>query len=154
MAGFNLRIADRPGVRYGSVLTLTPRPNLKTRLGIGFSPYEQATHALYAFLYERTRGFAEDRMAVLSPEQEAVLTRAYGRVPNRFDNDGIVPTRSQLHGEVLAAVLGDHLDAIGHFDWPKHAPPHVDWMLSGSHFRRGSFESLWIGVARFLLGEK
>ncbi len=153
MAAFNLRIADRPKVRYGSVVTLTPRPTMRTRLDVGLGAYAQLTHSLYKLLWDRTCRFPADRLPPLSKDEEALLVRAYGRVPGAEDNDGIVPTRSQPHGELLAAVLGDHLDAIGHFDWPAHSPPHVDWMVSGSHFRRGSFESLWIGVVRFLLGE-
>jgi hypothetical protein len=62
-----------------------------------------------------------------------------------------VPTRSQLHGRVIAAVRGDHLDAIGHFDDASTDPPHFDWLTTGSGFDRAQFESVWGRVLGFVL---
>ena len=75
----------------------------------------------------------------------------YGTLPGPQACDGVVPTRSQVYGKVLAAVRADHLDAIGHFDQPSHQPPHVDWLISGSGFRRQQFEQVWKTVVDFLL---
>ena len=66
-------------------------------------------------------------------------------------NDGIVPTRAQVHGRVLAAVRGDHLDVIGHFNDPATDPPHYDWLTTGSGFDRKRFEAVWDRVLDFLL---
>ncbi len=77
---------------------------------------------------------------LLTPAQTTALVEAYGALPGPQACDGIVPTRSQIHGRVLTAVRADHLDAIGHFDQPAHRPPHVDWLISGSGFRRLQFE--------------
>ena len=89
----------------------------------------------------------------LTPAQAQALERAYGQVPGPEANDGIVPTRSQPYGRVLAAVRADHLDSIGHFDDPQHSPAHIDWLISGSGFRRFSFERTWRAVADFVLAE-
>jgi hypothetical protein len=65
-------------------------------------------------------------------------------------NDGMVPTASQLWGEVIAGVWADHLDVIGHFDHPTHVPPHFDWLASGTGFTRLQFERLWTKVVAWL----
>ena len=70
--------------------------------------------------------------------------------PDLRTNDGIVPTLSQLWGEVICAVTADHHDVIGHFDDPEHDPPHYDWISSGSGFSRNDFERLWVGVADWI----
>jgi hypothetical protein len=78
------------------------------------------------------------------------LRRAYGRLPNQAANDGVVPTRSQVWGDVIHAAQGDHLDVLGHFRDPSHSPPHFDWLATGSEFTRAKFELLWTDVARYL----
>ena len=62
-----------------------------------------------------------------------------------------MPTRAQVHGRVIAAVRGDHLDVIGHFNDPATDPPHFDWLTTGSGFDRARFEAVWDGVLDFLL---
>jgi hypothetical protein len=80
------------------------------------------------------------------------LRAGLGRVPGAHANDGIVPTRAQVHGRVIAAVRGDHLDVIGHFDDPTTDPPHFDWLTTGSGFDRARFEAVWDAVLNFLVG--
>ena len=60
-----------------------------------------------------------------------------------------MPTLSQLHGELVAAVWADHHDVIGHFHEPTHVPPHCDWLASGTGFGRVQFEETWQDVASF-----
>jgi hypothetical protein len=148
---FNASCQDRPGVRYGSVITQARPPSLRTRLGAGLDPYAQITHTVYAFLYGRTQRMPLTAIPPPTPAQTAALVEAYGALPGPQACDGIVPTRSQVYGRVLAAVRADHLDAIGHFDQPAHRPPHVDWLISGSGFRRLHFERLWRTVVDFIL---
>lgn len=150
---FNAGCADRPGVRYGSVVTQARPPSLRTRLSAGLDPYAQITHTVYAFLYGQTQRMPLNQIPPHTPEQTAALIQAYGAMPAPQACDGIVPTRSQVYGRVIGAVRADHLDAIGHFDQPTHQPPHVDWLISGSGFRRPQFEKLWTSVADFLLEE-
>ena len=118
---FDAATSDRPGVRYACVTATAAPPRLRTRFGLGLSPWKQATYALYAWLHDRVG-----------------------------EGDGIVPTASQRRGPVLFDAKGDHLDVIGHFDGPDHQPPHTDWLNTGSGFDRAQFEALWTEVARFI----
>lgn len=122
---FDAATSDRPGVRYACVVAHATPPRLKTRIALGVSPWKQATYTLYSWLHRRVG-----------------------------DGDGIVPTKSQPHGDVLYEANGDHLDVIGHFDDPDHQPPHNDWLNTGSKFDREQFEELWTKVARFLAARR
>lgn len=146
---FNASTSDRPGVRYASAVMKAQRPSAKSLIDIGLDPYRQASHALYRALYFLARG---GKYPALIPEQAGFLEAAYGELPEAKDSDGIVPTLSQVWGELIHASLGDHLDACGHFDDPSHTPPHVDWIATGSGFDRPAFEALWADVADYLAG--
>jgi len=147
---FNASTQDRPGVRYGCVATRARPPGLRSLARAGLSPYAQATHALFAALYRFAAGSRADPQPRLRVEHAAVLRRAYGRVPDPRANDGIVPTLSQIRGELVAAVWADHHDVLGHFHEPEHVPPHFDWVASGTGFDREQFEGLWGRVIAFL----
>jgi hypothetical protein len=121
MAVFHAATADRPGVRYGCVTARATPPRIGARLRLGLHPWPQMTYALYAWLHRRAG-----------------------------DGDGIVPIESQRHGELLYEARADHLDVLGHFEDHDLAPPHVDWLNSGSGFDRPQFEALWTAVARFV----
>jgi len=146
---FNASTEDRPGVAYGCVVTRGRKPGLRSVVKAGFHGYAQATHALYVALYRLASGGAPGRGPRLDRAQAAALRRAYGRVPDTRANDGIVPSLSQVWGEVVGAVWADHHDIIGHFDRPTHVPPHFDWVASGTGFDRPQFEAVWRQVARF-----
>ncbi|XXF78950.1 triacylglycerol lipase [Myxococcaceae bacterium GXIMD 01537] len=148
---FNAGTVDRPEVRYGSVVTQARPPSLRARLSAGLDPYAQITHTVYSFLYGQTKRMPLTALPLHTPGQIAALVQDYGTLPGPEACDGIVPTRSQVYGKVLAGVRADHLDAIGHFDQPGHEPPHVDWLISGSGFRRPQFEQVWRTVVDFLL---
>ncbi|MEL6179663.1 MAG: triacylglycerol lipase, partial [Myxococcota bacterium] len=51
---FNATAADRPGVRYGCVLTLAPRPRMLNQLRMGVRPIDHAMYALYRTLHQLT----------------------------------------------------------------------------------------------------
>ncbi|MCI0574346.1 MAG: triacylglycerol lipase, partial [Myxococcaceae bacterium] len=148
---FNAGTANRPGVRYGSVVTRARYPSWKGRLHAGMSPYAQGTYALYSFLHRKACAFPEARKPTLSLEQLDRMRDSNGALPALRSSDGIVPTWSQPWGEVIASVRADHLDVIGHFDDPGYQPPHVDWLLSNSEFRRPQFETVWRQVVDFCL---
>ena len=152
MEVFNAATPDRPGVRYASVVTQARKPNLRSRWAVGLHPYPQLTHTLFSVLYGRASRVPVDRIPVhTSPTQAAALQRAFGKLPRFRASDGIVPTLSQPWGEVIYAAWADHLDTIGHFDDEHQTPPHVDWLLSGSGFKRADFEGLWNAVVGFIL---
>jgi hypothetical protein len=147
---FNAATADRPGVRYGQVITRARPPGLRSLGRAGLSGYAQTTHALYVVLYRLARGRPSDPSAKLSPEDRKFLRRAYGSIPDHRANDGIVPTLSQVRNQLVAAVWADHHDVLGHFHRPRHVPPHFDWVASGTGFDREHFEAVWKAVARFI----
>jgi triacylglycerol lipase len=148
---FSAAVSDRPGVRYGSVVTRSRPPGVRTTLAAGLGPGAQAIHAIYGAIYR----LAAQTPARAAPQPDAAQRRAlahgYGKVPGAHANDGIVPTRAQVHGRVIAAVRADHLDVIGHFNDPAADPPHFDWLTTGSGFDRARFEAVWDGVLDFLL---
>ncbi len=144
---FNAGVGPRETVRYGSVVTQARPPSLRTRLSIGLDPYAQASHNLYAFFHGR----AGTGASPLSEPHKDALVAAYGILPDEKAADGMVPTLSQPFGEVIAAVWADHLDIIGHFEGPQNRPPHVDWLISGTGFRRPEFVDLWARVTDFIL---
>jgi triacylglycerol lipase len=147
---FGASTDDRPGVRYGCVVTRARPPGVGSFLGAGLGIYAQATHAMYVALYRIASGTPPDRFPPLTARQADALRRAYGRVPDVRANDGMVPTLSQVRGDIIQAVWADHLDVIGHFNHPTHVPPHFDWLTSGTGFHREAFDGLWHGVAAFL----
>lgn len=148
---FNASTSDRDETRYGCVLTRAPGPSLKAALSVGFDVYAHASHALFRAL--QITAARSGHFFDVHPEQERRLVGAYGEVPGPRSNDGVVPTLSQIRGEIIHAAWADHLDVCGHFRDPKHDPPHVDWFISGAGFRRLQFEQLWGDVASFLLAE-
>ncbi len=147
---FNASAVDRPGVAYGCVVTQARPPSLRSLVAARFDPYAQATHALFVALWRLAGRAPGDRLPPIDEPSAAVLRRAFGRIPGPSANDGIVPTRSQVHGAVLHATWADHHDVLGHFHGPTHVPPHFDWLASGSGFNRRHFEALWGDVAGFL----
>jgi hypothetical protein len=147
---FNAATADRPGLRVGCVVTQARPPGLRSALAAGFDPYAQATHALFVGLQRLAARTDAAKDPVLLPAQDDALRRAFGRRPGVRANDGMVPTLSQVWGEVVGAAWADHHDVIGHFDAPRAVPPHFDWMTSGSGFDLPRFEALWRSAARWL----
>ena len=138
-----------PGIRGGSVIAKAAEPRQSKRLKLGMSPYAQFTYSVYSWLHRQAGEPDED--STLDSDTRRILIDAYGGAPSSMDNDGIVPTSSQLWGRLLHAAHADHLDIIGHFDDPGGESPHVDWLTTGSAFRRPEFERTWHAVVDFLL---
>ncbi|MFU8805165.1 MAG: hypothetical protein ACNA8W_15225, partial [Bradymonadaceae bacterium] len=145
---FNASTSDRPGVRYGSVITRSARLSLKGVGRLRFNPYAHASHSMFRMLQLLTSRNGDGPAP--PADQIAALRASYGEVPTRRDNDGVVPTLSQLWGEVIHVTRADHLDVCGHFNDAAHDPPHVDWFTSCSGFTRAHFERLWRDVAQFM----
>lgn len=148
---FNASTTNRQAVRYGCVVTRAAGVSLKSALGLKFDVYSHASHTVFRILQGLTA--RNGHFFDLRPEQHAALEDAYGNLPTCHSNDGVVPTLAQIWGDVVHVALADHLDVCGHFRSPDHDPPHVDWFISGSNFRRPEFEALWGDVAGFLLSE-
>jgi hypothetical protein len=148
---FDAIVRERPGVRYGCVVTRSRPPSVGTTLAAGLDPGAQAIHAIYAAIYRASAQTSPSSLPPADVAQRRALRRAFGKLPGAHANDGIVPTRSQVHGRVIAAVRADHLDVIGHFDDARGDPPHYDWLTTGTGFSRKHFESVWGRVLDFSL---
>lgn len=148
---FNAATSNRAGVRYGSVITRAAGITWRLPLSLRFDVYSHASHSVFRLLQLLTA--RNSHYFDLRPDQEAKLAECYGDVPTCRSNDGVVPTLAQVWGEIVHVVQADHLDVCGHFRDPGHDPPHVDWFISGSEFRRPQFEELWEDVTAFLLDE-
>ncbi len=143
MEVFNATTRDRRTTRYGAVLSLGAPPELETPLSLGADLYGQATHALYATLHKLSTGGA-------TPDARAALLDALLGPGAESFSDGIVPTHSQLWGDTICAVRGDHLDLVGHFGDLQGEIPTVDWLASGSGFTWQDFEDVWDRISQFL----
>jgi hypothetical protein len=139
----------RAGVRYGCVVTCARRPGLRTTFAAGVDASAQATHAIFVALGRLARLDAHRALPPLTAVQARALRRAFGWIPAAHHSDGIVPTRSQVWGEVVAAVRADHLDVLGHFHDPERLPPHYDWLCSGAGYAYRDFADTWRRVMRF-----
>lgn len=148
---FNASVVERPSVRYGCVVARCPAPNFSSQLRVRGGAYEHATHAFFQWLWRRSSPIHADFEVALDPQQRARLTEAWGELPRPSDNDGMVPTNSQIHGQIVHAATADHLDVIGHLEEPRHIPPHHDWIASASGFDRPRFEAMWRDVAASIL---
>lgn len=150
MAVFDATIRDAPEVRYGCVLAKARQPGVGSALAAGLGPYSQASHAIYSALYQFTARMPADQLNLPTPAQSQAIRRFFGQMPEPRDSDGICPTLSQVHGEVVFGVQADHHDVIGHFHAPDHVPPHFDWLTSGSGFQRKQFEQMWQAIAQWI----
>lgn len=148
---FNAVTRDRPGVRYGCVVGTARPQGPAAFLRIGVEPYAQVTHLLFLSLHRMASQVDETSRPQPDARQTEALLRGFGRVPDAVENDGIVPTLSQLWGEVLHCCWADHLDVVGHFQDGERRPPHHDWLASGTGFDRDAFEQLWNAVARHIV---
>lgn len=158
-AGFE----DPPGVLCQSTASMAPPPSPRTILRAVAHPQNALSEAVFAILHEitsRVDARYPCGAADTDRENEQLLVRALGGVPELRANDGVVPIRSQIWGKLVWAGYGDHLDVIGHFRGPARAagavapdadPPHVDWLVSGSHFDTERFASLMDAIAGGLL---
>ncbi|HVN84423.1 MAG TPA: triacylglycerol lipase [Candidatus Binatia bacterium] len=151
---FNATVRDRAEIRYGSVVTRATPPGVGSTLATGLDAAAQANHTLYHGLHRLAAQMPRGRQPPLSAAARETLRRAYRRLPSLKANDGIVPTRAQVWGEVIQAVQADHLDIIGHFGDPTRSPPHYDWLATRTGFTRAKFEDLWRQVMGFMLEPK
>ncbi len=140
-------------MRRGCVVAQARPPAIGRQVRIGPSPTNQAMYNVYRALYAIASTLPEHLLPPPDDAQAHALIRAYGRVPSARGNDAMVPTRSQVWGEVVHAAWADHLDVIGHFDGPEGTPKHIDWMRTMSDFTRPEFEAMWDDVARFTFGD-
>ena len=144
---FNASVGQRPGVEYLSLVLVSPAPSARSFLSFATNPYALGQHALYTALYKIVGGGAARELPEPRPDNAHRIRATLGRDLKASDSDGIVPSRSQVFGEVIRAVVADHHDIVGHFHDENTQPPHIDWIASGSRFERTAFDSIWNEIA-------
>jgi triacylglycerol lipase len=142
---------DRPDVRYQSTVSMAPPPSPTRWARSLLKPWSALSASLFATLHGITARLDPNYPCALpdaGEQAEQALAAALGRTPGARANDGVVPVRSQIWGEVVWAGIADHLDVLGHFDG---GGDHVDWLTSGSEFDRRGFDALMDAIAKGLL---
>jgi triacylglycerol lipase len=147
---FNSGTEDRPTIRYACAITRARPPTTFGGLRLGLDPIAQLTHALYHVLYRLTAQMPRNRLGSLSDAQVEALVSGYGKVPAPSANDGMVPSLSQIWGEIIHVARADHLDVMGYYGDADGGPSHSDWLVTRSGFDRTRFRALWGAVARVI----
>ncbi len=146
---FNAATEDSSDVRYACVATSSPPPGPVRFVTSVRSPYSALSATVYSTLYGITsRQPSRYPYPEPAPATEQRLSAAIGRTTTPSMNDGVVPLRSMLWGDLLWAGRADHLDVVGHF---AGTGDHVDWLSSGAHFDDASFQSMADRVVELLL---
>lgn len=145
---FDAAVTDHPGVRYVSFATAGRPPSLSWRSWRGENLYNTATMALYVACHTLTsRVHHLYRYPDPSPSRLRELERVLDMPVTANTNDGIVPTLSQVRGELGGVVLGDHLDVVGQFPHDEDGEHYDGWVHSGCGFCEADFRRLWDRVA-------
>jgi pimeloyl-ACP methyl ester carboxylesterase len=147
---FNAATRDRDAIRYGCVVTRARAPSLRDRFTLGLDPVGHVSATLFAAAHRLAATMGASRLPEPTKDQKLALATAYGHLPAPGDNDGMVPTLSQLHGEVVRAVRCDHLDLMGYYGGARGSG-HLDILACGEPFGRDGFEATWRAVADYML---
>ncbi len=154
---------DRDDVRYQATASMSPSPKARRWVRTIGHPWQAISLAIFFGLHHITADVGERypcaAMVGTTPSagdvSEATLLRIFGRAPTLEDNDGVVPLRSQLWGNLIWAGLGDHLDVLGHYrddqDDVEPALRHRDWLTSSSDFSHASFAALMDAIVTGML---
>jgi hypothetical protein len=146
---FNAAVIDRPEAKYGCVVAAAPPPAFK-RLGEMGSIERMTGYAIFTVLHTLT---SREHRHYPYPSPPALAWQEISdKLPltvSSGTNDGVVPTLSQVHGDVISAVVADHLDVVGQFRG-SGGLPYADWLPSGSRFNNPAFEQIWDSVAQVI----
>ncbi len=153
---FQAGVENRDGVLYQSTASMAPPPSPGQWMKALGGAWSVISAPLFASLHGITSRYDERYPCAApnaGPEAEAKLVRAFERSPGARANDGVVPLRSQLWGELAWVGLADHLDVLGHFrgDRKTGAADNVDWLTSGSAFDSRAFDALMDAVTEGML---
>lgn len=137
---FQAGVENRPGVRYQCVASYAPLGSPRDWLAAARTPWSVLSAVIFQLMYRVTaEQDARYPCAPPSGRAEDALFAALGEIPPLDANDGVVPLRSQLWGEVAWTGKADHLDVVGHFPGPRD---HNDWLTSGARFDLVRFETV------------
>jgi len=140
-----------PELRYGSVVARAPGASFRRFLRSIRDLYPQIVYPIYALLHALIARGENAFVPAPVPAQRERLLAAYGALPEPSDNDGMVPTNSQVWGELIFAASGDHLDLVGQYGFEDASGFAGDWLPSYAGFGREDFDEVWNRVADFLV---
>jgi len=143
---FNTAVGNRSGVAYGCIVAAAPPPSLRGRLRVGVDPVGQLGYALFSALHRLCALSSPRRHRILDAAQRAALEKGLGRIPATADSDALVPSLSQIWGEVIDARPCDHLDLMGYFG--EHG---IDLLPCASKFGSNEFQLVWQRAGLFAL---
>jgi triacylglycerol lipase len=152
---FCVAVTDNPDVYYQCTASYAPAPGVRHWARSLASPWTSPSATIFTTLYQLTA--MQHRMYPCKApytDWDRILIEQHGQVPAPLANDGIVPFRSQLWGELVWAGQGDHLDVVGHFAGGRNGDSdgeHVDWLSSGARFDRPRFDALVDAIVRGIL---
>lgn len=150
---FNVATPDNPDIAGFSYVTAAPRPSFKVLGEFWKYPYMPFSYSLFVSMYRLASRAPAAYPYPSWPEDLSEPARSLlGWIPDSRDNDGVVPTCSQLWGRTAGLIKGDHLDVCGHFKPRISKDNHTDWLLCGAGFDEDSFRSLWQDIGSRLLG--
>jgi triacylglycerol lipase len=147
---FNATTANPANIHFGSVITRARAPSTRAMLAFRSDVTAYSMYALYTALYAIARRMPDNRIPTLTDSQYAALRAFCAELPTPRDNDGMVPSLSQIWGEVIHVAAADHFDVVGHFRDYDDPLPRIDWLTSGTQFNQAAFRALWRDVAKFM----
>ncbi len=146
---FNAAVWDRPDVRYVSHVSAAPPPLSRTSWRDLRSLYDPLAMGLYSLVYSIT---AKEHRSYPYPSPKGVQRQELDdRLPFPVDastNDGIVPSLSQVWGEIGEVVEGDHLDVVGQYHRQWNGRQRAAWLKSGASFGDAQMTRLWGAIAK------
>ncbi|HNS95688.1 MAG TPA: hypothetical protein PLJ27_08360 [Polyangiaceae bacterium] len=149
---FQAGVENSDRVYYQSVASYAPSPGVVSWAKYVVRPWAALSLPVFAML-NRLSGLEHARYPCKPPGTEADdKLRAYFTEPlPDLANDGVVPIRSQVWGDLVWAGRGDHLDVVGHFSDDRDSKDHVDWLSSLSGFDAARFDAMLDGIVEGLL---
>lgn len=150
---FNAATAMHEHTRYGCALTRAAPPHLQDVAKHKHNVYAQVLHGLFGTMWWLASRSREEDLAALTERQRWAIEEGYGELPDTRANDGIVPTLSQVFGEVIHCADADHLDVVGHYGADSPDRVMADWLPSQDTFGADQFRALWHDVAAFIYRE-
>jgi triacylglycerol lipase len=149
---FQTSVEDNPDVLYQSTASYAPAPGVRHWARSLASPWSSPSASIFTTLHRLAA--MQSRTYPCQPrgeKWEALLIERFGQIPPPGANDGVVPFRSQIWGDLVWAGQGDHLDVVGHFAGAGKESEHVDWLASGAKFDRKRFDGLLDAIAQGML---
>ncbi len=150
---FNAAVIDRPGVNYRSIVVGAPPTSIRGILEL-IARDRAPTPVIFRLMYALA---ARQHPAYPYPSPAGaalpILQEGFPFEVDHHTNDGVVPTLSQVYGQPILTVVGDHLDVVGQFR-NAGGDRMADWLPSGSGFTEDSFRQVYGTIADEVSGRR